>query len=107
MNTRSASSGLFKQCVPAIGLSLERATSRTPRNGMFYVFLGDEAKGEFRNKKHALDLYTSLLRASGYAPPVPETRTSRNETVERYLDDLESYWDSSHKHSRRGGKGRF
>lgn len=107
MNTRSASSGLFKQSVPAIRLSLERATNRTPKNGMFYVFLGDEIKGEFRNKKQALDLYTSLLKASGYTPPGPESRVNRNETVERYLDDLESYWDSSHKHSRRGGKGRF
>ncbi len=98
---------MFKQSVPAIGLSLERATGRTPRNGMFYVFLGDEVKGEFRNKKLALDLYTSILKASGYTPPTPEKQVSRNETVERYLDGLESYWGSSHKHSRRGGKGRF
>lgn len=74
---------------------------------MFYVFLGDEMKGEFRNKKQAVDLYTSILKDSGYTPPTPEKQTSRNETVERYFDDLESYWDSSHKHSRRGGKGRF
>ncbi len=107
MNTRSVSSGLFKQSVPAIGLSLERGTDRTPTKGMFYVFLGDEVKGEFRNKKRALDLYMSILKASGYTPAAPENQASRNEAVERYLDDLESYWDSSHKHSRRGGKGRF
>ncbi len=107
MNTRSIPAAFFRQSVPAIGLSLERATERTPSVGHFYVFLGEEIRGKFRNKKHAVDLYSALLKDSGFTPPPSETKASRNEIVERYLDDLESYWGASHKHARRGGKGRF
>ena len=28
----------------------------------------------------------------------------RDETVERYLDDLQAYWTESHRHTKRGGK---
>lgn len=107
MKANPSSTSFFRQSVPAIGLSIERATARTPTDTLYYVFLGEEIKGAFRSKKEALELYGSLLRASGYAPPRPEPSVARNEAVERYLDELETYWDSSHKHTRRGGKGRF
>lgn len=97
----------FKQTVPAIGLSLERYTERVPKDGYFYVLLGDEVRGRSRNKKEALELYGSVLQESGYTAPPVEPSTPRNKAVETYLDDLESYWTESHKHTRRGGKGRF
>jgi hypothetical protein len=86
---------------------MERATDRTPDKKSFYVFVGNEMKGEFRNRKDAQDFYASILKASGFAPPPQEPGRSRNEAVERYLDDVEAYWEGSHKHTRRGGKGRF
>jgi len=68
--------------------------------------LGDEIKGKFRLKAPAQALYAEILKESGYKPEAPKPAT-KDGSVERYLDDLEAYWDSSHKHGRRGGKGRY
>lgn len=96
---------MYRQSVPAIGLSLERATERVPKDGFFYVLLKDEIKGRFRTKSKALSLYRSLLEESGYKPQPAETSfDAARENVERYLDELESYWSDSHTHRRRGGK---
>ena len=97
----------YKQSIPPIGLSLERHTKAVPSDGLYYVLLGGEVKGKFRNKNAALELYRELLRDSGYKPPRIETATARNEAVEGYLDAKESYWGDSHKHTRRGGKGGY
>lgn len=78
-----------------------------PDDGCYYVLLQGEIKGRFRQKRQAESLYKSLFADSGYQAPEQEPRGGRNETVERYLDDLESYWLDSHKHARRGGKGRY
>lgn len=58
-------------------------------------------------KNPALKVYNSLLAESGYKPPKSEPANKKNDTVERYMDELEGYWLDSHKHARRGGKGRF
>ena len=99
---------LYRQAIPAIGLSLERATDQVPKDGFFYVLLRGEIKGRFRTKSKALSLYRSLLRDSGYKPqPVEASVDTARESVERYLDELESYWSDSHRHTPRGGKGRY
>ena len=103
VRTGSSTAALYRQSIPAIHLSLERATENVPNDGWFYVLLRDEIKGRFRTKSEALALYRTLLSESGYTPP-PVEPSSRNETVERYLDDLEAYWTESHRHHRRGGK---
>lgn len=96
---------LYRQSIPAIGLSLERSTEHVPRDGYFYVLLKGEIKGRFRTKSSALAMYRELLQGSGYKPPPVEASLDPSrETVERYLDDLESYWSDSHRHKRRGGK---
>ena len=97
----------YRQTVPAIGLALERYTARVPNDGCYYVLLGDQVRGKYRNKGKALELYSSILKESGYTPPPIEASTPRNEGVEGYLDSLETYWTESHKHTRRGGKSRF
>ncbi len=107
VNSRSNASNLFRQSTPAICLSIERATDRVSDDGFFYVILHDEVRGKFKNKRQALDLYQQLRKESGYTPPLPARTPERNEAIERYLDDLERYWDQSHKHAKRGGKGRF
>ena len=99
---------LYRQAIPAIGLSLERATDRVPKDGFFYVLLDGEIKGRFRTKSKALSLYMALLEQSGHKPqPVQVSVDAGRENVERYLDELESYWVDSHTHRRRGGKGRY
>ena len=97
---------LYKQSIAAIGLSLERATPSVPADGYFYVLLGGEIKGRHRTLKQAKEQYKSLLDESGWTPPpAPERKTDQpREVVERYMDELEDYWSSAHKHSRRGGK---
>ena len=99
---------LYRQAIPAIGLSLERATDRVPKDGFFYVLLDGEIKGRFRTKSKALSLYRALLKQSGHKPqPVQVSVDAARENVERYLDELESYWSDSHTHRKRGGKGRY
>lgn len=93
--------------MPPIGLSIERKTPAVPNDGWYYVVLCGVIKGRFRQKTQAERLYRVLLAESGYKPPEANQSAERNETVERYLDELEGYWLDSHKHSRRGGKGRF
>lgn len=96
---------LYRQAIPAIGLSLERTTDRVPNDGFFYVLVQGEIKGRFRTKSKALILYKSLLKESGYRPPpVQATVDAGRENVERYLDELEAYWSDSHTHKKRGGK---
>jgi hypothetical protein len=96
----------YRQSIPAIGLSLERATAGVPDDGWFYVILNGEVKGRFRAMKQALALYKSLLKDSGYTPPQSDSRKvdPASEAVERYMDELQTYWGDSHRHARRGGK---
>lgn len=99
---------LYRQSIPAIELSLEKSTDNIPNDGHFYVLLRGEVKGRFRTKYKALALYRTLLKESGFKPQPVQVRTdSSRETVERYMDELESYWSDSHTHRRRGGKGRY
>ena len=102
-----ANTGFFRQSVPPIGLSIERHTPNVPSDGWYHVVLQGAIKGSFRQKRQAEQLYRSILAESGYKPPKVDRTAERNETVERYLDDIEGYWLDSHKHVRRGGKGRF
>lgn len=107
MRTRVRAEGLFRQAIPAIGLSVERSTGDVPGDGYYYVRIGEQIRGRFRSKTAALSLYRTLLGESGYIPPPVKAVTSRNESVERYLDAVEDHWSESHRHVRRGGKGRY
>ena len=71
------------------------------------MLLRGEVRGRFRGKREALALYTSLLEDSGYKPQPPGPSDRASDTVERYVEDMELYWSESHKHTRRGGKGRY
>lgn len=94
--------------MPAIGLSLERGTDRVPKDRYYYVLLGEEIQGRFRTKNLALKMYHTFLQDSGYTPPAVQPGAgSRNEAVERYLEQLEEYWTESHRHTRRGGKSMY
>ena len=99
----------YRQFVPAVGLSIERCTSAVPSDGYYYVINGGKIEGRFRTLKQAQQRYKALLAASGYRPaPVRRAKVDpAEEAVERYMDELESYWGDSHKHSRRGGKSMY
>jgi hypothetical protein len=86
---------------------LEKSTPGVPNDDCYYVVSEGEIKGRFRQKRQAQRLYQQILKDSGYKPPQSEPPVDRDQTVERYMDELESYWLDSHKHARRGGKGRF
>ncbi len=107
METSVAEPASYRQSIPTFGLSLEHHTNAVPGDGHYYVLLNGEIKGRFRFKNAALELYRELLQGTGYTPPPVEKTTPRNEAVEGYLDAKESYWGESHKHTRRGGKGRY
>jgi hypothetical protein len=97
----------YKQSTPSAGISLERATDRVPDDGYYYVLLDDDIKGRHRTLKDAQAAYGKLLDETGYAPPQREDKVQVDpgkQAVERYMDELEDYWTTSHKHSRRGGK---
>ena len=102
-----AERGSYRQSIPPIELSLERYTESVPPDGYYYVVLRSEVKGRFRTKNAAMELYRELVRDTGYTPPPVDKAAPRNEAVEDYLDAKESYWGESHKHTRRGGKGRY
>lgn len=96
----------YRQAVPTIGLSLERDTARVPSDGYYYVLLNGEVKGRHRSLRQAQSQYKEFLAESGWKPPdLKRTRMDpAREAVERYMDGLEDYWSSAHKHTRRGGK---
>ena len=98
----------YRESVPHIELSLERHTSRVPPDGHYYVLLRGEVQGRYRSLRQARGHYKQLLAKSGWKPrrndSAKATWDVAQETVERYLDDLEAYWTESHKHTRRGGK---
>ena len=61
-----------KQGIPATGISLERATERTPEPTQFYLFQHDTLIGSFANRRKAEQAYHAAIAASGYQPPVVE-----------------------------------
>jgi hypothetical protein len=52
--------GVFKQEVPSVRLSVESGTERVPQDGRFYVLRGDVVIQSFRSKTHALKAYRDL-----------------------------------------------
>jgi hypothetical protein len=73
-----------KQGIPAIGISLERDTDRTPDTMQFHLFQHDTLIGSFSTRRQAEQAYRQAIAASGYQPPVVEdTNQERLSAVER------------------------
>ena len=96
----------YRQAIADLSLSLERGTARVPGDGYYYIVLRGEVQGRFRTLRQAQVKYKELVATTGYKPKPNERpkRTPAEQAVERYMDELEAYWGSSHKHARRGGK---
>jgi hypothetical protein len=73
-----------KQGIPAIGLSLERDTDRTPDTTQFHLFQHDTLLASFATRRQAERAYRQAIAASGYQPPVvADTNQERLSAVER------------------------
>jgi hypothetical protein len=73
-----------KQGIPATGISLERATDRTPEPTKFYLFQHDTLLASFSNRRKAEQAYHATIAASGYQPPaVPPPDPDGLSAVER------------------------
>ena len=65
-----------KQSIPATGISLERATERTPEPTQFYLFAHETLIASFSTRRKAEQAYHAAIAASGYQPPLPQTTTT-------------------------------
>ena len=73
-----------KQSIPATGISLERATERTPEPTQFYLFQHETLIASFTTRRTAEQAYHAAIAASGYQPPLRETTTAEGlSAVER------------------------
>lgn len=93
----------YRQHLPALDLSLERDTERTPDDGCWYLLQGDEQLGRFRSEKSARQAWARAVDESGWQPEKREIdpkerlqRDAERRERERFLE----YWGNSHKHRR-------
>jgi hypothetical protein len=61
-----------KQGIPAIGISLEKDTERTPDTTQFHLFREGRLVASFLTRRKAQTAYREAIAASGYQPPVVE-----------------------------------
>ena len=98
----------YRQSIPDIGLSIERATDSVPDDGKFYVIIEGETLGSFRALKPAQQLFRQTVAEIGYRPPEPQgpPKTVSEIMTERYMEAKDLYWSDSHRYRPSGGKGR-
>ena len=60
---------LYRQVLAEIGLSIERATERTPDQRLFYVFLNGESLGSHRTLAAAQKQFLKARDEAGWKPP--------------------------------------
>ena len=96
----------YRQTVPGVDVSIERATPRVPEERHYYVFQSGKILGKYRTLKQATIRFRQLLNDIGWKPVPTEVkrRDPAEDAVERYMDTLEAYWDDAAKHRRSGGK---
>ena len=61
-----------KQGIPAVGISLEKDTERTPDPTQFHLFQGDTLVASFLTRRSAERAYHQAIAESGYQAPVVE-----------------------------------
>jgi hypothetical protein len=103
---------MFKQQIPAIGLSMEQGTSSVPDDGRFHVLVGGDIVFSSKGKPAALaryrDLRDGLLKEGGVEQLTPDPEETRRR--ERRFYDLQAVMSESRlqraqKARRKGGKG--
>jgi hypothetical protein len=96
----------YRQAIPDLNLSIEKATDKVPDDGKYYVLQNGKVLGAFRNLKQAQVLYRKIVQESGYKPtPVTTTKSAAEMATENYLAAKDLYWAESHKYRGGGGRG--
>ena len=97
----------YRQQIPDIKLSIERATESVPDDNKFYVIQDGQTLGSFRSLTPAQQLFRQVVADSGYTPkPQESPKTVAEMVTERYMEAKDAYWSNSHRYRGRGGKGR-
>ena len=101
-----ANSKFYRQSIPDLALSIERATEATPDDANYHVILKGDAIGSFRVLKQAQQLFRQVVEESGYDPtPTARGKTPSQMMTERYMEAKDLYWADSYKHRGGGGRG--
>ena len=101
-----ANEKFYRQSIPDLGLSIERATESTPDDGKYHVIHKGKAIGSFRILKQAQELFRQVIEESGYNPtPATHGKTTSQMMTERYMESKDLYWADSYKHRGGGGRG--
>ena len=61
----------YRQFIPDLELSVERATDNVPQDGKYHVLKGGRDLGSFRVLKQAQALFKQVVNESEYQPPPP------------------------------------
>ncbi len=97
----------YRQTIPALDLSIERATGSVPDDGKFHVLRQGETIASFRALKSAQAVFRNVVQESGYRPVPQDPGKSPSEIMtDRYMEAKDLYWADSHRHRPSGGKGR-
>ena len=98
---------VYRQYIPDLNLSIERATEAVPDDRKFYVIQDGKILKGFRVLKQAQEFFKQLVKESGYKPKVAEEeqRTAAQENIDRYLESKDLYWGESYKYRGGGGRG--
>lgn len=106
---------MYREGIPAIGVSLEQGTEDVPDDGKYYIVIDGAIVASFSSEKRAQTEYRSrrdaLVAELGYSPdfqPLPPEEVLRRERVDRELSAMQGEASRAKQASatRKGGKGR-
>ena len=101
-----AQGDFYRQSIPDLNLSIERATEAVPDDGKYHVLRSGELLGSYRILKRAQEVFRRVVQESGYAPkPSDSGKTASEMLTDRYMEAKDLYWSDSHKHRGGGGRG--
>jgi hypothetical protein len=93
----------YVQRLPALGLSLERATPAVPADGYFYLLRDGIVLKRARSLKAAQEAWREVVDASGWKPPKAQGRTPKAmldaDRAARDRDARNEYWHSGRRHA--------
>ena len=93
----------YVQRLPALGLSIERATPAVPADGYFYLLRDGVVLTRARSLKAAEKAWREVVEASGWVPPKTQDRTPKEmlaaERAARDRDARNEYWHSGRRHA--------
>lgn len=96
----------YRQGIPDLNLSIERATFNVPKDGRYHIVKESNIIANFKSLKQAQEFYWKIVHDLGYKPKTePNQKSAAELAIERHLDAKGLYWAESHKYREHGGKG--